>query len=220
MKFKVYYSIEKDIENHLNANWKFGYPRYGRKAIEEKLLSPYPADYKENLAEAKTKEQAVKVIKQYLNTRAASFKKVLPIIVKGVEQILNEEKDNIIEKLERAYNKPFPFKEITVYLTTAYINPYNHEEKWFMSSCVSDIAEHIRIATHELNHFMFYYYYPHLKDKLGKEKFEILKEALSVFTNPEGTEKPTTEKMQGYFRQHIDKTIDKIIEKGEWEKYF
>lgn len=220
MKFKVYYSIEKDIWNHLNANWRFSYTRYGREHIQEKILKPFPEEYKTNLAKAKTKEEAVKVIKHHLDTRAESFKRILSIIVKGVEQILNEEKDNIIGKLEKTYNKPFPFNEITVYLTTAYINPYNYEEKWFMSSCVHDIDGHIRTATHELNHFMFYYYYPHLKDKLGEEKFEILKEALAIYTNPEGNERPTTKKMERYFMEHLNKTIEEVIEKGKWEKYF
>ena len=220
MKFKVYYSIEKDIWNHLNANWKFSYPRYGRKGIQEKLLKPYPKEYKENLAKASTREEATEVIKNFLLNLPNSFKNTMPIIARGVEQLLNEEKDKIIGKLEKTYNKQFPFNEITVYLTTANIHPYNYEKKWFMSGRNQSEQRHISTATHELNHFMFYYYYPYLKDKLGEEKFEILKEALTIYTNPEGNERPTTKKLERYFREHLDKTIEEIIEKGEWEKYF
>lgn len=220
MKFKVYYSIEKDIWNHLNANWKFGYPMYGRKGIQEKLLKPFPKEYKDNLAKAKTKEEAVKVIKNFLDSLPNTFKNVTPIIVRGVEQLLNEEADKIVEKLEKAYNKPLPFDGITVYITTANIHPYDYEERWFMSGRNQSEQGHLRTAIHELNHFMFYYYYPHLKDKLGNEKYEIIKEALAIFTNPEGTDKPTVEKLEQYLKRYLDKTIDEVIEKGEWERYF
>lgn len=220
MKFKVYYSIEKDIWNHLNANWKFGYPRYGRKSIQEKLLKPFPKEYKDNLAKAKTREAAVEVIKDYFVARSKSFNNLMPIVAKGVETLLNDGKTKIIDKLEKVYNKSFPFEKVTVYLTTAFIHPYNYEEGWFMTGYFSDMTRHISTATHELNHFMFYYYYPHLKDKIGNEKYEILKEALAIYTNPEGTDKPTVKKLEQYFKKHLDKTIDEIIEKGEWAKYF
>ncbi|MBM4401733.1 MAG: hypothetical protein FJ044_00615 [Candidatus Cloacimonetes bacterium] len=115
-------------------------------------------------------------------TGSLAIKNVTPIIVRGAEQLLNENAVKIIEKLEKTYNKPFPFNEVAVYITTANIHPYNYEEKWFMSGRNQSEQGHLRTAMHELNHFMFYYYYPHLKDKLGNEKFEILKEALAIYT--------------------------------------
>jgi hypothetical protein len=74
-----------------------------------------------------------------------------------------------------------------------------------------NIARIILVAKHELNHFMFFYYYPQLKEKLGEEKFEILKEALVIFTNPEGNDKPAVKKLENYFKTLSGKPATEII---------
>ena len=97
--------------------------------------------------------------------------------------------------------------------------PYNFRQLWFMSGRNCTPKQHIRIAKHELNHFMFYHYYPQLQKELGKEKYEILKEGLAIYTDPNGNNKPAVKRIENYFRKNLDKTIDKIMAKGEWEKY-
>ena len=56
MLFAVDYSQEKDIQNYLNAGWKFTYAKHGRENIQEKLLQNYPQEFKNKLLEAKTKK--------------------------------------------------------------------------------------------------------------------------------------------------------------------
>jgi len=212
MNFKVDYLLEKDIWSYLHTCWKFTYPTYGRKTIQEKLLSPYPEKFKSGLGQAKTEKQARKVIADFLNSLSPNYQNTTLVIAKGVESILNKEKTNIISQLEKLYDKPFPFTEIGVYLTTIGINPYNYKEKWFMTGRNSSIEGHLKTARHELNHFMFYYYFPELKNKLGVEKYEILKEALAIFTNPEGNDKPAVKKLESFLKKQKG-TIPEIITK-------
>lgn len=214
MIFIVKYSLEKDIWNHLNSNWQFHYRKHGRKNIQKKLLQFYPEEYRRNLAQAKTEKKARAVIKDFLISLPQSFQEKTVIIAKGVEKVLNENKKEIITSLEKVYGKPFPFKKIIVYLTTGNIFPYNYQERWFMTGRNSSFDRHIRIAKHELNHFMFYYYYPHLRHKLGTEKFELLKEALVIFTNPEGNDKPSVKKLEEHLKTLAGNPMDEIIDKA------
>ena len=66
---------------------------------------------------------------------------------------------------------------------------------------------------------MFYYYFfGKLRRKLGKEKFESLKEALTVLTNPEEQGYPA----QGDLRSWLAKqkrSVPKIIESEGWKNY-
>ena len=213
MQFIVDYSQEKDIRNHLNTNWRFGYLKYGRRNIQNKLLKYYPESYKVALKKAATEQDARKVIVDFLD----SLPNKIPTIVASLQVVLNDEKDKIVRSLESAYKKKFPFKKISVYLTTAYLNPYNYKEGWFMTNINSSIQGHLKTVMHELNHFMFYYYYPNLKEGLGQEKYEILKEALAIYTNPEGNNKPSVKKLETYFKQNLDKSIPEIIKMGKWK---
>lgn len=219
MKFNVFYSLEKDIWNHLNSNWKFTYRKHGREDIQEKLLALYPKSFQDALKATKTEKKARAVIINFLSSLPKSFHNTTPLVARGVEQVLKENKEKIIGKLEAVYNKPFPFKTITVYLTTANICPYNFKKQWYMSGRNSNIENHISTALHELNHFMFYYYYSGLKKELGIEKYEILKEGLAVFTNPEGNDKPKVKNLENYLKKNLKRTIPKVLEKEEWKKY-
>ena len=214
MIFKVNYSQNKDVWNYLNSCWKFTYPKHGRKTIQEKLLSPYPEKFRVALAQAKTEKQARKVITDFLNAFSQNYQNTTLVIAKGVETVLNENKQKIVSELEKLYANPFPFDKIEVFLTTVNINPYNYEERWFMSGRNASIQGHIRTTRHELNHFMFYYYFPELKNKLGTEKYEILKEALAIFTNPEGNDKPAVKKLESFLKKQKG-TIPEIIAKEQ-----
>jgi len=220
MIFKVKYSTDKDIQNHLKSSWKFSYSKFGRKNIKDKLLASYPEDFKENLKKAKTPQEAEIVIGNFLSSLPKNFHNTTPLIALGVEQTLNENAHKIEDSLTSAYKKPVPFDKVTVYLTTCNIYPYNFKECWFMSSRNASAEGHIRIANHELNHFMFYYYYPELKKELGEKKYEILKEALAIFTNSEGNDKPEVKNLESYFRKNLSNTIEEVLKKNEWKRYF
>lgn len=81
------------------------------------------------------------------------------------------------------------------------------------------IKRQLQILTHELNHFMFYYYFGALKERLGKERFESIKEALTVFTNPEEKGYPAQQKLRAWLTEQKE-TIPKIIKNNKWRDYF
>jgi len=218
MEFVVFYSQEKDIQNYLNAGWKFKYRKFGRDP--KKFLKQFPQDFQNELLKAKTKQEAVKVIKNFWKkVKSPEFDKNTKLIIKQTEKILNTEKEKIIKPLESLYDKPFPFSEIKVYLTTFPINPYNYQEMWFMLPRKASPLQIINTAKHELNHFMFYHYYSYLREKLGEEKLEKLKEALVILTNPEGNDKPEVKELEEYLKTLSEKPIEEIIERAINSKY-
>jgi hypothetical protein len=214
MKFIVSYSREKDINNYLNSVWKFSYQKHGREGMENKLLKWFPEEFKEKITNAQTKEDATTIIENYLDNLSQSFKDQTPVIVIGVEKILNDHQAEIVGLLESVYGKKFPFETITVFLTSLGICPYNYEERWFMSRRSNSIEGHIDTTKHELNHFMFYYYYSDALAKKGllKEKIEKLKEAFAILTNPEGNNKPEVKELEEYVKSLNGQPIDQIIE--------
>jgi len=219
MEFKVLYSQEKDIWNFLNSVWRFTYLKHGRTDIRKRLLSNFPQNFRDDLNRAKTKEEGREKIMKYLEWRQKNYANTTPIIIDWLEKNINKKKGEIITKLEKIYQQKFPFSKIIIYLTTVNIFPYSYKDRWFMSGKYQSLENHISTALHELNHFMFYYYYPGLKKELGVKRYEILKEALAIYTNPEGNNKPDVKKMENYFRQNLDKSIPEVIEKGEWKNH-
>lgn len=218
MEFVVKYSIKKDIDNYLCAVWDFRYLRHGRKNIQKKLLKFFPRSFKNALQKSTTKKEASLLIRDYLNFISLKFAPPLEIAIKYLQEVLNNEKDNIIHMLERLYTKPFPFKKIVVFITTLTICPYNYQEKWFMVSKYGSKSGHLKIVKHELNHFMFYYYFGYLKKELGFEKFESLKEALTVFTNPEEKGYPAQQKLRAWLAKQ-NESIQEIIKSNNWKNY-
>jgi len=214
MNFLVDYSQEKDIQNYLNAGWKFTYAKHGRENIQEKLLQNYPQSFKNKLLEAKTKSVAEKVVKDFLDSRPENFNRITKLIIKVCQQVLNEEKPYIIDLLQKIYQQPFPFEKITVYITTFSISPYDYKNRWFMITRNNSIAGFINTAKHELNHFMFYYYYLDklIQNGVSYQKREKLKEALVIFSNPGGNDKPDIKELESYLKTLKNKTMDEIID--------
>lgn len=221
MQFLVDYSLEKDIQNYLDAGWKFTYAKHGRENIQTKLLQHYPQEFKTKLLEAKTKDVAKKVVKDFLDSRPENFNHITKLVIKICQWILDEEKQNIIDLLQKIYQNPFPFEKITVYVTTFPICPYNYKDRWFMVTRNNSIAGFINTAKHELNHFMFYYYFFEklTEQKISLEKIEELKEALAIFSNPEGNDKPDIKELEIYLKTLKGKTMDKIIDLALKSKY-
>jgi len=221
MQFLVDYSQGKDIQNYLNAGWKFTYAKHGRENIQEKLLQNYPQDFKTKLLEAKTKDVAEKVVKDFLGSRSEDFNRITKLIIKICQQVLDEEKQNIIDLLQKIYQNPFPFEKITVYITTFSISPYNYKDRWFMVTRNNSIAGFVNTAKHELNHFMFYYYYLERLEQqnISQEKIEKLKEALAIISNPEGNNKPDIKELESYLKTLSGKTMDEIINLSVESKY-
>jgi len=213
MKFLVDYSLQKDIQNYLNAGWKFTYHKHGRENIQQRLLENFPQDFKIKLLEAKSKDVAENTVKKFLDSRPENFKRITNLVIKVCQLVLDEEKQNIIDLLQKIYQNPFPFEKITVYITTFSISPYSYKDRWFMVTRNNSITGFINTAKHELNHFMFYHYYLDklTQQKISQEKREKLKEALAIFSNPEGNDKPDIKELESYLKTLNGKPMDEII---------
>lgn len=213
MKFIVKYSLQKDLNNYLARLYNKNRYSYGR--APDFILKKFPLSFQQQIKKSKSVESITTIIKKYWQeTRPKNFFYHIKTTVKDTEKVLNQNKKTIIGKLESVYSQKFPFKEITVFLTTLPICPYNYQERWFMVSS-TDKKKIINTATHELNHFMFYYLYADfLKQKnIPTKKIEIIKEALAVLTNPEGNpEKPDILPLEKIVRSHTDKPIGQIID--------
>ena len=218
MEFVVEYSLEKDIKVYLDALWQSKWVNYGKSYYEigQKYL---PVEFLDSLKDAPTKEDAQNIVLKYFeNTRSQKFDQGSVLIAKWFSRFLNEEKESIIHRLEKLYDQKFPFPKITVYLNTFFTNPYNYDEKWYMVGRDYNFWGLLGTSTHELNHFMFYYYF---RDKVATQGFErpaieFLKEALAVLTsnNPatENQNKTSVLPIQNFVYENRDKPIDKIIE--------
>lgn len=217
MKFIVKYSQEKDFIPYLNNLWKSTWIDYGKNSFE--IGKKYfPVEFMEAVKNAETKTDTENIITEYWkSTRSKNFSQDTDLIIKWFNKILNEEKDLIIKTLEKAYSEKFPFNEITVYLTTFYSCPYYYEEKWYMAQRSSSLMNLFSVSIHELNHFMFYYYWREYlrKQNISNEKIEYLKESFAVLTstNPkENIEKPNILTIQNFVKANKDKPIKEIID--------
>lgn len=215
VKFIVSYSEKVDLKNYLDRIfYRDKNVSYGEDIIE--LGSKYfPKTFLQSLTDADSETSAKKIVRQYWNEhRNSSFDYGSQIVSKWYQRILNEEQDSIIKPLEKIYQSSFPFSEIYVYLTTFFCCPYLYP-KYFMMYRNCGIFDLINTSKHELNHFMFYYYFDKkLAKKYSLNQREILKEALAVLTGSanENADKPKVLSLQKFIQDNSDKAVDKIIE--------
>jgi hypothetical protein len=212
MKFVVSYSQEKDRENYLNTLWRFQYLKYGRLDIQDRLLSRFPVEFRAKLTQAATREEAAEVVRSYLQELPPSFKAETEAKARDLEKLLNEQSELIEDDLEKIYQKDFPFETVTVFLTTAGICPYSYEDRWFMVGRECPPEECLQISEHELNHFMFYNCFPDLRDSLGKDDYESLKEGMAILSDPGIGRKPTIEKLERYILSISEKPASEIVQ--------
>ncbi len=213
MKFLVDYSIEKDTIPYLKAIWKMQFKSFGRANLKERLLEKFPEKFKVEIMAAKTEDEAKKVILDFLKRRLAENKPAFEKKIKEIQTFLDLNKEKIIGDLESLFGKKFPFRKIGVYLTTAGICPYNYNELWFMAYENADEKRVVSVALHELNHFMYYYYYlENLKTRgFSQHRLMVLKEALPVLTGDDDN-KPETIELKKFLQTIKSKPMDEIIE--------
>lgn len=214
MKFIVAYSVENDIQSHRDSAWRLAFLSHGREDLQNKIINKYSDEnFRKKIKLARTKKEAEIVINDYLSSMPEYIKNILPVIASGVENILNKKQQEIIDLLEKIYQKKFPFTKIGVFITASFMCSYSYDEKWFRTGWRQTEEKHINTVRHELNHFMFYHYYLSKLVKLGvnKEKREILKEALAIFSNPEGNDKPAVKELEKFLLTIKNQSMDNII---------
>ncbi len=213
MDLDIRYSIEKDAQTYINFVYNFKSFKHGRVDIQERLLSKLDPKLQNIITSAGSEDAVYKGVFDYLTKIYNENPKLIEDSISKLRATWEKAGSNIVYFLEFLYKKPFPFERVTVYMTTNYIFPYNYEQRYFYAN-YKYISSQLATATHELNHFMFYYYYEFLKDKLGNEKYELLKEALTFFSNPEQEGKPNELPLRKLFKSKLWANLDEAISLG------
>ena len=217
MKLNIKYDLEKDVENYLRTLYKFDFEKHGRKNIEGQLLADYPPEFREKIKSAKNKEEAEKHIRDYIQNNFAQRTDLQKRIIDDFKDAWNTEGAKLIKKLEDVYGENFPFKEITIYLVSNKRCPYNFKERWIMVYAKSGVKTKLYTLMHELNHFMFYYYFPPKKLEIkSKQEYESLKEALTVLTSPEEQGYPAQQKLRAWLKEQKG-TVGEILQNEKWK---
>lgn len=219
INIKVAYDKARDVQVYLNYLYQFKSYKHGRDNIREELLNTYPEEFRIALNNASTRLEAAKVAKNYLKEKYTGKRSYFRKVALMLEEAWITQRADIEKQLADLYAQKVPFETIWVYYTTTPICPYNFRKREIIVSYKRQIEVQINILKHELNHFMFYYYFPELLEELGKEKFESLKEALTVFTNPEENGYPAHQKLRAWLKEQQG-TIPEVLSSNEWQNYF
>ena len=218
MEIRVIYSLQHDIDNYTDSLYHFRWNKHGRENIQKDLLKPFSEDFKKSLKEATNKKEAQEIVEKILLQGLDCRKTTYLTIANNLEEAWKKEGATIVNTLEKIYGKKVPFDLITVYLSSIPICPYNFKQRWIYAFAGTSVQRQLRILTHELNHFMFLFHFGNLKDKVGNDSFEYLKEALPDFTNPEEKGYPAQQKLRMWLKKQKG-TISEIIEKEGWQEH-
>jgi len=213
MDLDIKYSIEKDTQTYINFVYNFKSFKHGRIDIQAILLSKLEPKLQNIITSAENEDAAYKGVFDYLTQMYNENPKLIEDSISKLKTTWEKVGANIVYFLEFLYKKPFPFERVTAYLTTNNIFPYNYEQKYFYAN-YKYISSQLSTAKHELNHFMFYYYYGSLKDKLGNEKYELLKEAVTFFSNPDQEGKPNELPLRELFKSKLWGSFDEAVSAG------
>ncbi|MFA6160745.1 MAG: hypothetical protein WC766_01050 [Patescibacteria group bacterium] len=213
MQLKVSYDATFDAENYLLALYDRAHLKHGRNNFYEDLLNSIESDEVKSLfKEEQDREEIKNKLVAILNH---GFKREEDVIAKKIDNLKSawsEVGGQVEFKLSSIYQKPFPFDEVQIYLSTFSLCPYSYKEKYIYLSLKSNPQNQIRTLLHELNHFMFYYYYSEVCKNLDKENFELLKESLTLFTNPEQRGKPNEKPLRELYIKQYSLSLDETVQ--------
>jgi len=211
MRIEFAYSLEKDIWCLLNKGKSSNNSPNPTKVYQELVLR-----YGEN----PTSEETSKFIEEYLSENNIDTGECIARFQKDWEKVANEYQ----KRAEAVFQVSLP-KKITAYLTTNNRCPYNIEENYFYVS-MSTPSPVVLTIMHELWHFYTWYSLGVSQyEKLGKERYNDIKESLTVLLNsecadlfPKGTEDkgyPQHQEMRAKISNMwiSDKNLQKIIAK-------
>lgn len=214
MKLITKYSPELDAENYLRAIFDMAYLPHGRADMKEKLIGqiPYP-EIKRIFLEQTNRDEilntCVRILRENQERDKLNEKALL------LAEIWDKIGKQVIFQLESLYKIDWPFPEVKVNLTTIPICPYDFKAREIFVHAQPSPQAQLRILSHELNHFMFYWVYSkEWLEKLGQEKFELLKESVTIFTNPEQAGKPNELPLRELYKSKKIRTIDEAVNVG------
>lgn len=217
MKLNVTYSKHKDIDNYINSIWRFKWNKHGREHILEKLSFTLPQTFTNQLLEAKTEESARALIDNFLeeSVDVQCYSEISSLLDLNWKHKSKE----LLSLLENTYDEKIPFPKLAIYLTSLNICPYSYQQGWIMVSANKTVEKQLNTILHELNHFMFYYYYSNIKNVIGVVNYECLKEALTVLTNKNEVGYPAQHELREWLKLQKG-SVREILRRNEWKIFF
>ena len=170
MRLNFTYNREKDVWCLLN---------YGKSSNNSPLPTKMYQKLVTSFSENPTSENTGTFIDKYISENNIDIQKYIIDYQQNWEKI-SAEYQEIAEKI---FKVTLP-KDITAYITINNRCPYNIENNLFFVSLYAGSSNHI--AMHELWHFYTWYKFgKEWQEKLGKQKYNDLKESLTALLNLE-----------------------------------
>jgi len=103
-----------------------------------------------------------------------------------LQEGLNAKSREIFSTMEKITARKIYRSDFTCFLTTFPRFPYNYQKGYIWLSCKRGLDYQIQIFMHELLHFQFFEYYGEKAwNCLGREKYQYLKEAMTIILDDE-----------------------------------
>jgi len=163
---------EKDLWNHWHkSNWKSSWANF---KIHPEI---------KKICEGKKFEKCKGELSAHLSELQES--NIVQIEINSLKEYWKEIEKEFFKRMDNLMKKNFD-KDITAYLTTLGVCPYDPDEPSFMFSLFYSLPHQLQTCGHEIMHLYFHqFYWNEVESKIGKEKTGDLKEALSILLNAE-----------------------------------
>ena len=214
MKLNIKYSIKKDLENYIHKIYKSDNMDYGSKdEIKTYLIKTLDTSINQCLKNSPTEKDFIQVTKTFLEKFEKKNKENIKETIRRLNKHWGDVGNQVIYHLETLYSVPFPYNEITGFLTTIHTCPYSYKQKYTYMYIKTPVYQQVTSITHELNHFMFHHYFEEkLRKELSPKKFHILKESLTFFSNPTQEGYPKEQKLRELYMSRDWNNMDEIVE--------
>ena len=202
MKLNFTYNKEKDVWCLLN---------YGKNSTNSPLPTKIYQKLVASFGENPTTEDVGIFIEKYISENKIDILKYIVDYQQSWDTISSKYQ----EIAEKIFKVVLP-KDVTAYITINNRCPYNIENNLFFASISAGSANHI--AMHELWHFYTWYKFGVTWEaKIGKQKYNDLKESLTVLLNFECKDLFEEKSYDGGYPQHKE-LREKIVQLWTKEK--
>jgi len=148
-------------------------------------------------------------LKDYWGTNNNKIEKVK----NNMKEIWKKRGQNILDGLEELYGVKIKCKNITAFLTTLTIFPYNNDECWFALNAFALKNELVSTTKHELAHFYFHRRFDSKMGSLSKDNYFKIKESFTILTLPKEEGYPGHENLRSHIHKLKEggKDVEKIF---------
>ncbi len=168
-----------------------------------------------------SKEDAIRMVEKHFSTSEYQQYKesIMSAEIDSLTNIWQTKEKEFFKILENISQKPIYQNVFPCYFTTGFMCPYKTNEKpnWFMVSIWKGIPFWITTICHEILHLQFIYYWrDEITAKIGKEKFEILKESLTFLLDEDEFDNIILSEDKGYpNHQALRKELSEFWQKNK-----